>query len=157
MSTLHQYCATVNSNIEDLAPFVKLRAVKAFDVCHASNCDIYMFEGLRSADRQDYLYASSRSRPGVWLTDAQGWQSFHQYGVAMDLAFGGPGKWTWQGNWERVLEIFHGYGFTSLPARKEIAHVQMNCGLSWREAKSLYDKSQKLNDVWTTIEKRLPS
>lgn len=44
-------------------------------------------ETLRTAERQDYLYAQGRTRPGKIVTNATGKakQSYHQWGLAFDI------------------------------------------------------------------------
>ena len=51
---------------------------------------------FRSFQEQDSLYAKGRTRPGRKVTNAQGGESFHNYGVAADNAFyDEKGKITW--------------------------------------------------------------
>lgn len=40
---------------------------------------------LRTFAEQDYLYTQGRSRAGAIITNAQGGQSYHNYGLAFDL------------------------------------------------------------------------
>lgn len=54
------------------------------------NIPLYVFEGYRSPERQNTLYAK---RPKV--TNAQAWQSYHQYGMAADFVFYEHGNWHW--------------------------------------------------------------
>lgn len=42
---------------------------------------------FRSFEEQDKLYAKGRTRPGRRVTNARGGESFHNYGVAADIAF----------------------------------------------------------------------
>lgn len=42
---------------------------------------------FRSFPEQDALYAKGRTRPGAKVTNARGGDSFHNYGVAADIAF----------------------------------------------------------------------
>jgi hypothetical protein len=43
-------------------------------------------QGLRTTDEQDKLYAIGRTEPGKIVTNAKGGTSFHNYGLAVDLA-----------------------------------------------------------------------
>lgn len=73
--------------------------------CHLAGLNIHAFEGFRLTARQAYLYAQGRSTPGNILTNSAPEMTWHEYGVAVDLAFGGPGKWSWDGPYYRVGEI----------------------------------------------------
>ena len=53
------------------------------------------FEAFRSPRRQAQLYAQGRTLPGKIVTYANAWQSYHQYGLAVDFVFFVDGKWTW--------------------------------------------------------------
>lgn len=60
---------------------------------------------FRSFKDQDDLYAKGRSRPGKRVTNARGGESFHNYGVAADIAFyNQEGGITWPegGDYEKL-------------------------------------------------------
>lgn len=66
-----------------------------------------VIEGVRSAERQAELYASGRTKPGPWLTNADGKtkKSYHQakadgWGYAADLAFAGPDPFSESHPWD---------------------------------------------------------
>ena len=62
---------------------------------------ILITETWRSQERQEYLYASGRTRPGNVVT----WTMYskHLIGEAVDIAFlTDDGKVTYSGNWEAV-------------------------------------------------------
>lgn len=42
---------------------------------------------FRTAKEQDDLYAKGRSKPGTRVTNARGLESYHNYGLAFDVAF----------------------------------------------------------------------
>lgn len=81
---------------------------------------------LRTFDEQDKLFAQGRTAPGAIVTKARGGQSFHNYGLAVDIVlikhtdgkadtaswettkdFDGDGK----ADWEEVVTIFKRYGW----------------------------------------------
>lgn len=51
--------------------------------------------GIRTAEQQDELYAQGRTTPGPKVTNAQGTQSNHVMGWAVDLAFMVNGEPDW--------------------------------------------------------------
>lgn len=95
------------------------------------NCMIY--EGFRSFEEQDSLYAQGRTTPGTILTNAKGGQSFHNYGVAVDIVFLVNGKPSWSEGfpWSEIGRIGKSYGFewggdwASFPDRP---HLQYTAG-----------------------------
>lgn len=83
---------------------------------------------LRTFAEQDALYAQGRTAPGAKVTNARGGQSFHNYGLAIDIVlivdrdgngsfetaswdvktdFDGDGK----SDWQEVVTIFKRYGY----------------------------------------------
>ena len=135
-----------------LAPWFEDKLNEAIAECNELGYPIRMFEGYRSPARQDWLYGQGRSRPGKKVTYARGWESFHQFGVAADLAFYIDKKWTWEGPWEKVLDVFERHGFESLDFEK--SHVQITCGMTTAEAYRMA-KEQGILAVWFVIERRL--
>ncbi len=136
-----------------LAPFVQNRLLMALNECHDLEFPIGVFEGYRSPNRQDFLYAQGRTRAGKKVTYAKAYQSAHQWGLAVDLAFYKDKKWLWDGwPWERVHDIFHRYGFETLDFEK--SHVEIMHGMSHKEAYKLY-LSQGLIGLWDVISRRL--
>ncbi len=92
-----------------------------------------IFEGFRTPERQNYLYAPGHTAPGPKVTNARAWQSMHQYGLAADLVLFVDGKWSWGGqssDWKAMHEAAekHGLQFLSF----EAPHVELK-GADWRE------------------------
>jgi peptidoglycan LD-endopeptidase CwlK len=92
----------------------------------ASGNPVRVTEGFRSFERQDELYAQGRTTPGDIVTNARGGQSYHNFGLAMDLApvvggrvnpFLAPSAqtvkigvslgWEWGGNWRGFKDRPH--------------------------------------------------
>ncbi len=99
--------------------------------------------GLRTFSEQDELYAKGRTAPGGRVTNARGGQSYHNYGLAIDVveitdagkanwntdwaAIGALGEsvgWEWGGNWT---------GFVDKP------HFQITFGFSTSQLRSMYN------------------
>lgn len=131
-------------------PFrVKLEAGLAH--CTAAGLGVYLFEGWRPASRQTELYAQGRTTPGKIVTESRAWESWHQYGLAADLAFGGPGRWTWDGPWQNVGAIMQGVGLEWYGAPKatfrELPHFQLTYGLDIAQMAKLA-KADGVFAVW---------
>ena len=83
---------------------------------------------LRTFAEQDALYAIGRTRPGRIVTDAEAGESYHNYGLAIDICLlkdtNGDGTFdtaSWETNvdfdkdgiadWMEIVEIFTKYGW----------------------------------------------
>jgi peptidoglycan LD-endopeptidase CwlK len=88
---------------------------------------LFIFEAYRTPVRQAYLYEQGRTKPGSIVTYAKAWHSYHQYGLAVDMVFGGPGKWTWnepkKGMWKKYHDL--ALDFDLMPLSFETPHVQL--------------------------------
>ncbi len=116
-----------SSDLDYLHPKVR-KAIKATLVdMKSEGIEIFVFEAFRSPVRQNFLYAQGRTTPGKIVTYARAWRSYHQYGLAADLVFGGPGKWTWnepkKGAWKKLHSIGKSHGLA--PLDFETPHLQL--------------------------------
>lgn len=117
--------------------------------------DVALFDGFRSFQRQDDLYAQGRTKPGKKVTKARGGQSWHNYGLAADLVFKRDGKWTWDGNWDVLGRIGKRHGLLwggDWKGFKDRPHFEWPRSLSLVQAKGLHDKGG-LDLVWKEVEK----
>lgn len=108
----------------------------------AEGIPLQVFEAFRSPQRQAALYAQGRTRPGNKVTWARPWESYHQYGLAVDFVIRTSKGWSWDTSgaaaryWPRLHELAKAHGMTPLYNRKgqlvEAPHVQL-AGLSARQ------------------------
>lgn len=116
-----------NTDLALLHPAIRAAVDKVLATLSAQKIPLFVFEAWRSPARQHYLYAQGRTTPGKIVTYQDAWGSYHQYGLAVDLAFGGPGKWTWdepeQGMWDEMHDIGRANGL--MPLDFETPHLQM--------------------------------
>ena len=100
---------------------------------------------LRTIAEQDALYAQGRTKPGAIVTKSHGGYSYHNYGMAVDIAFIRGGKLSYdikadidgdgKADWIEVVQVFQefrwewggNWKFTDLP------HFQKTFGYSVRE------------------------
>lgn len=88
-----------------------------------------MFEAFRTPQRQAYLYAQGRTRPGIIVTRSGPWASYHQYGLAADLVLHIDGQWSWdtsnphRASWRRMHELGIEAGLE--PLSWELPHLQI--------------------------------
>ncbi len=145
-----------DKDVTKLAPFVQTRLALALNECHDAGYPVVVCEAYRTPQRQDWLYESGRTRKGKIVTRAKAWQSWHQYGVGLDLSFSDGRKMWWPKSddpiWDRVHDIFARFGFEDLTFER--AHVQITCGMFTGDARALMSKSG-IESVWQLIETRL--
>ena len=93
--------------------------------------DLYIASGFRSYSEEDALYAQGRTVDGNIVSNAQGGQSFHNFGYAVDLAdrqYGEDFNYVQLGNIAAWCGIEHGdRGYVDLP------HFQYRNDLSLQE------------------------
>lgn len=75
-----------NASLEELAPKFREAVVAALAECSKLGLAVKIVEGRRSQARQEWLYASGRTRKGPDLTNApSAGASWHGYGLAVDV------------------------------------------------------------------------
>lgn len=137
----------VNSIYKEICEALKGRAICRFAYT------------LRTFAEQDALYAQGRTKKGSKVTNARGGQSYHNYGLAIDIVllvdkdkngtfesaswetkidFDGDGKEDWQ----EIVAIFKRYGWEWGGDWKflDTPHFQKTLGKSIAQLKSAYDK-----------------
>lgn len=62
----------------------RAHALAWYEARLCAGAHVLVYEGIRSHDRQDQLYAIGRTAPGRVVTNARGGQSWHNYGMAID-------------------------------------------------------------------------
>lgn len=122
--------------------------------------DMGVASGFRSVEDQNALYAKGRTKPGNKVTNAKGGESWHNYGLAADLAFhdeDGQLSWPEDGNWDRYGEVAGANelswggdweGFQDRP------HVEWHPGFDDGEATALLDDYHKggLDGAWDALD-----
>jgi peptidoglycan LD-endopeptidase CwlK len=131
-SRLHSPAVLDTARRTDLAPLhpVMRDAVSMLvRTIESENLPFRVFETLRSPLRQDWLYQQGRSRSGSIVTYAQAWNSYHQYGLAVDFVLWINETWTWNtlginaARWERLHALGKTVGLE--PLKFETPHLQV--------------------------------
>jgi peptidoglycan L-alanyl-D-glutamate endopeptidase CwlK len=117
-----------NKDMALLHPTVYARVMEVIKALDRANIPLVVYEGFRHPARQNWLYAQGRTRSGKIVTYAKGWESFHQYGLAVDMAFQtANGGLTWnepkKGMWAAYHEIARRHGM--MPLKFETPHIQI--------------------------------
>ncbi len=117
---------TPNRDLDFLHPNVRSRVAKVIVDLGAAGLPLRVFEAWRPPERQRYLYEQGRTRPGNKVTFAKAWESYHQYGLAVDIVGFVGGNWTWDlpdATWKAMHDIGARYGLERLGF--ETPHLQL--------------------------------
>jgi peptidoglycan L-alanyl-D-glutamate endopeptidase CwlK len=153
--------------IELLHPSVRQEAKEIYEeICERLNGRVlcrFAFT-LRTFAEQDALYAQGRTTKGVKVTNAKGGQSWHNYGLAIDIVMlhdkddnGTNETASWDNkidfdgdgvaDWLEVVYVFKLYGWEwggDWTSFKDTPHFQKTFGLTIAEARSRFDNKQLL-------------
>lgn len=97
--------------IATLHPSIQVLANKLIALAAQRGISIVICQGERTIEYQDKLYAKGRTAPGGIVTNTKGGQSWHNYGLAFDIAMvsSGPkpalGQPSWPPGKERWAEL----------------------------------------------------
>lgn len=140
-----------NRDFEYLHPILRARGRNALKEAQTIAPGLTIFEGWRSVTRQNYIYEEGRTRDGKKRTSAKGWQSWHQYGLAFDVALLLEGNtWSWGFDPQKVSEVFLGHGL-EWGGINDGPHYQLTGGLSIELAKVLAI-NEGVHAVWRRVE-----
>lgn len=107
----------IDRDLLHLHPLVRDAVRQTLSACEQANLPFKVFEGYRSPDRQAALYAQGRTAPGKIVTYARPGESFHQYGLAVDIVGFVNGQWTWdlpQLAWTHMQAFGRKFGLRTL-------------------------------------------
>ena len=124
--------------------------------CNAHGIPLRAFETYRSWERQESLYAHGRTEPGQKVTNARAGESWHNYGLAVDLVLMIDGKWTWNHTelYKKAPIYFEPLGLEWLGRSKrfpELVHYQFPTSFTISSAKGLAKKGGGILSVWNEI------
>lgn len=128
---------------EALYPDLKGKAERLMEIMAAQGMPIWIVEGFRTAKKQDDYYAKGRSKPGNVITNAQGLESYHQFGLAFDVAFTkynwNPPKWEW---WTALGKEGEKLGLVWGGSFQDWGHFEWHPypGMEWKELKEYFQQ-----------------
>jgi peptidoglycan L-alanyl-D-glutamate endopeptidase CwlK len=119
-----------------------------FETCEFSRKPIYIYCGVRTPNEQSQLYAQGRTIKGKIVTNAKPYESWHNYGLAIDFCLvDRNGKISWdtnadfdnnkQSDYAEVIKFAEKLGLESGSKFKfvDMPHIQFRHGLTIQEAK----------------------
>lgn len=128
-----------------LHPALQKALASGLKICKQSGYDVIVCETYRTPQRQEKLYAQGRTERGSIVTQAKAYQSFHNYGLAVDLMLKDGSAIT-----EEIANIFEKQGFEwggKWKSFKDYPHFQMSFGRTISEIQDLYQKGG-MEQVW---------
>lgn len=134
----------------NLHPLFRNEILKLNQALRKAELGIFLFEGLRSFNRQGFLYAQGRTKKGRIVTKAPPGFSYHNYGLAgdfvWDLDIYKPGmQWTWDGRYDLFGKVVAKFPLLEWAGTwktfKEYPHVQWKTDYSTSDLNLIYSKN----------------
>jgi len=110
----------------------------------------------RSIEQQNYLYKQGRSLPGKIVTNSQGGQSFHNYGLAIDLCEIDQGGKVinWNYDMKQLTPIAKKYGIEwggDWHTIQDRPHFQKTFSYKWQDLYKKYQKQETDGNGWINL------
>lgn len=140
----------------EIHPELAKKVATLLNEAHAQGLDVFAFEGFRSIQKQNALYES-----GQGVTQATGGNSYHNYGLAVDVVFknekGNP-SWDENYDWQKLGEIGKSLGLKwggdfkkpNGQPFKDLAHFEFHPGLNMSQVKEAFAQGGK-DFLWQMI------
>jgi len=143
--------------LSKLSPKFAEKVMDFLDAARDNGLNVDACMGMRTFAEQDALYAKGRSKPGKIITKAKGGQSWHNYGLAVDIVFKVNGQWSWDEAhpWSKLGVIGQQHGLEwggAWKGFKDRPHFQYTGGLSIRDAIALRAEGG-IERVWQEVNK----
>lgn len=130
------------SRIAKLEPQIQLLARRLLEDARAAGIELVVTQGLRTMEEQAALYAQGRTAPGNIVTKAKPGTSWHNFGLAFDVAIVVNGQPTWPNDealWSRVGDLGKRLGLEwggDFASFKDLPHFQFHPGLTLEQARA---------------------
>lgn len=122
-------------NVESLHPDMQPLALDLVAHARANGLPITITNCYRTAAEQDRLYAQGRTAKGSIVTNAQGLQSYHNYGLAFDFSFENDPIFppVSDPKWEQVGNIANSMGLIWGGQFGDVDHIEYHNGFGWQD------------------------
>lgn len=134
-------------------PMLSTAIQKLVQTCSDKGYVIEVVQGLRTYEEQNMLYAQGRTHKGPKVTNAKGGQSYHNFGLAVDLCPFKNGAPDWEdekgfnliGTTAESLGLDWGGRWQKFPDRP---HVQLDTIPTLPDCRTLYANTKTLDEIW---------
>lgn len=117
-----------NKLIKDLHPIVEQKTIEFINKAESEfGIKLRVYSAYRSFSEQNKLYAIGRTTPGNVVTYTKAGQSYHNFGLAIDVVEIKNGKALWKNpNWEKIGKLGESNGFAwgGRWNKKDLPHFQ---------------------------------
>lgn len=134
-------------------PFREKVEVALYEV-NTNGIPLKVFETFRSRRRQASLWAQGRTEPGKKITWVRPGESYHNYGLAIDLVLFIDGAWTWEHKelYRAAGPYFEKQGLTWLGRNTgDLVHYQYKSNFIIQDLQRFYD-SGGIEEVWLALD-----
>lgn len=133
---LNELLAKAEDRLSKIHPTLADKARQLIAKAHAEGIDLVVTQGLRTIAEQNALYAQGRTAPGKIVTKAKGGSSYHNFGLAFDIAVrkeNGDIDWDTAKLYNRVGQLGKSIGLEwggDFKSIKDTPHFQLTFGLT---------------------------
>jgi peptidoglycan L-alanyl-D-glutamate endopeptidase CwlK len=117
------------TRLAEIHPELARRVEMLADALATENIPIEVDTALRTAAQQDEIYAEGRTMPGKIVTHAQGYESNHVIGCAVDIAPDDPSnRPDWNADhpaWQRIVALAPTYGLRDGKSWHDLPHLEL--------------------------------
>lgn len=150
MEKTSQEFLEINRSINLLYNEFYLCVADAIHFARPEGYKIDVFEGWRSPQRQQELYLKTDKK----VTNASAWNSWHQYGLAVDIAFKDDNNsWTWDRDFKLIVPYFENEGLV-WGGPGDQGHFEWPMQISHQEAREIVQDSG-LQALWLLAAKAI--
>ena len=137
------------TKIMQLHPAAREAARKFLNSAEAAGFKLRVTSSYRDYAEQNKLYAQGRTSPGAIVTNAKGGQSYHNFGLALDVVPLVAGVPDWQtSQWPQIAAIGKAAGFAwggDFKSFIDKPHFQLNTGLTLAQLQTRHATGQTDN------------
>lgn len=151
--------------IETIHPDLRKELKEIYDDILERGVSVRFAQVYRTFEQQATLYAKGRTAPGAKVTNAKPGQSYHNYGLAVDIVLLlSDGKVSWDlkldsdgdsmRDWDEVVYVFKSYGWKwggDWTSFKDYPHFEKSFGLSVSELRKRYDEGGFIADKYIRL------
>ncbi len=146
MAALKTWDKITDERIAQLHPAIQMKASVFINTVQKDlGIKLRVIQGLRTIEDQNAIYAQGRTAPGKIVSNAKGGYSYHNYGLAIDVAEIKGGIVIWETNWRSISTIAKALGFEWGGDFKSLAdrpHFQYTMGHTVNDLLAMHEAGQ---------------